>query len=75
MKYAVDRIENGIAVCEELHTKEIKYYKIEELPQGIKDGSIIIWKENKFVLDEDYEQKRKLALRAKMDKLKRKNLW
>ena len=73
MKYAVDRIENGIAVCENLQTKEIKYYKIEELPKGIKDGSIIIWKENKFVLDEDCEQKRKLALRSKMDKLKRKN--
>ena len=49
MKYIIDRIENGFAVCE---TEEMKIVNIslDILPEEVKEGSVLLFEEGKYVL-------------------------
>lgn len=61
-KYIVDRIESGIAVCEN-DDGEMINIPFEKLPKGTKEGSIIIVDNNGIMkLDKDLEKKRKSEL-------------
>ena len=71
MKYAVDRIEGNIAVCENLDTKEIKEVELNLLPKRIKDGTILIYENNKYKIDKNEEEKRRLAVLEKFNRLKK----
>ena len=71
MKYAVDRIEGNIAICENLDTKEIKEVELNLLPKRIKDGTILIYENNKYKIDKNEEEKRRLAILEKFNRLKK----
>lgn len=71
MKYAVDRIEGNIAICENLDTKEIKEVELNLLPKRIKDGTILIYENNKYKIDKNEEEKRRLAVLEKFNRLKK----
>lgn len=70
MKFAVDRIENNIAILENLKTKEKKEISIQLLPSDIKEGMIIIKNNNKYYIDKDEEIKRRKRIITMFNKLK-----
>ncbi|MDD6236427.1 MAG: DUF3006 domain-containing protein [Clostridiales bacterium] len=55
---SVDRIENGIAVCEDEHRnqKEITLEKIEGTP---REGDMIFWDNGKYHISEEETAKRR----------------
>ena len=72
MKYAIDRIENNIAILENLETKEIIEVDISLLPEGYKESSIITIIDNEYKLDTQEEQVRKEILLNRFNKLRKK---
>ena len=72
MKYAIDRIENNIAVLENIKTKEKREINIKDLPRGIKEGSILSLENNLYKLDNDEEEKRRKLIIEKFNSLKKK---
>ena len=58
MKYIIDRIENGFAVCE---TEEMKIVNIplDILPEELKEGSVLLFEEGKYVLLAEEEKERR----------------
>ncbi len=72
MKYSIDRIENDIAVLESLESKEIINVNITLLPQNVKEGSIIVYENNKYIKDEETELKRKTELQSRFNNLIKK---
>ena len=73
MKYAVDRIEENIVILEEITSKEKKEIPLEELPQNIKEGTIIHYENNKYILDKKEEIKRRSSIKAKFAMLRKKS--
>ena len=71
MKYAVDRVEENIVVCQNLDTNEIIEIDLKILPKRIKDGTILIYEDNKYKIDKKEEEKRKLAILEKFNRLKK----
>ncbi len=70
MKFAIDRIENNIAILENLKTKEKKEISIQLLPSDIKEGMIIIKNNDKYYIDKDEEIKRRKRIITMFNKLK-----
>lgn len=71
MKYAVDRIENDIAVLENLSDGSILKIKVDLLPTGITERDIVVKSENSFLLDLKEKDNRLRRIREKMDRLKK----
>ena len=67
--YTVDRVEGDIAVCENRDTKEMINFNIEDLPEEIKEGSIIAYKDGKFHIDEESRKEIEDRIKQKMDDL------
>lgn len=72
MKYSIDRIENDVAVLESLESREIINVNITLLPQNVKEGSIIVYENNKYTKDEETELKRKTELQSRFNNLIKK---
>ena len=75
MKYAIDRIEENIAILEDINTKEKLEINVNELPKEIKEGSILLFKDNKYMIDEAEEEKRRKIILEKFNKLKRNSKY
>ncbi|MBQ7104594.1 MAG: DUF3006 domain-containing protein [Bacilli bacterium] len=71
MKYVVDRIEDSVVVLENLNNKEKLELQKEILPSGIKDGSVVVLKDNKYVLDLEEEQRRRQSILERFNRLKK----
>lgn len=67
MKYTIDRIENNIVILENNQTLEMIEISKSELPPSIHEGSILIYKDNKYIelLAEEYEKRKKIEERFK----------
>ena len=72
MKYIVDRIEDNIVVLENQDTKEIINIDISLLPKKIKEGNILIYKNNSYYIDKEAEIKRRKEILEKFKKLRNK---
>ena len=72
MKYSIDRIENDIAVLENIDTNEIIEIEISLLPENIKESNIVIYENNKYKLDQETEDSRNKDLLSRFSKLKKK---
>ena len=70
MKFAVDRIEENIAILENITTQEKIEIAIEQLPKGLHEGAIIVVKGNKYILDSQEEDKRRKRIQEKLNRLK-----
>ena len=68
-KYIIDRIEGNIVVCENQETKKMENFKIEQFPKGIKDGDIVVLKDEKFEKDESETKNQKEKINELMKKL------
>lgn len=51
----VDRIEGNIAVCENRDTGKMQDILIENLPKGVKEGTILKYKNGKYEIDKSNE--------------------
>lgn len=72
MKYVIDRIEEDNIILENLSTKEIKVIKLTELDFKVKEGNIISYDNNKYILDLNTEKVRREKLRNRFNKLKKR---
>ena len=65
----IDRFEGDFAVCENRNTGKIKNIKCNQLPQNAKEGSVLVYKNNKFELDIEKEQQISKTIEKKMNDL------
>jgi UDP-glucose 6-dehydrogenase len=70
MKFAIDRIEKNIVICQNLKTEEMYEFKLESMPKEIEEGSIIKYSNNKFLMDKKSFKNRKKEIEEKMKKLR-----
>lgn len=71
MKYAVDSIVDEIAVIEDIETGEKKEVSLELLPEEIQEGNILLFQDNEYYINREYEAVRRQSLEEKMEELKR----
>lgn len=71
MKYAVDRFEEDIVILENMVNGEIIEAEKNELPEGVHEGSILVYNTDHFELDIDTEKERRESLRERMERLKK----
>lgn len=72
MKYSIDRIEDKIAIIEDIITGEKKEINIALLPVNIKEGNIIKERNNVYIRDIETEKTRRTNLIYKFNSLKKK---
>ena len=65
MKYIIDRLEEGIAVCENELKKLISIPK-DQLPDGLKEGDVLEEQEGRFLRDEQGTEARRKEMRKKL---------
>lgn len=70
MKYALDRIENNIAILENIITGEKRKISIFNLPQNIHEGTILKEENNTYTIDIQEEEKRRMLIEEKFKKLR-----
>lgn len=66
MKYVVDRIEDKIAILENIDSKEIKKIDISLLPENIHEGTIL---KETYIIEEEQEKERKDLIQLKFNNL------
>lgn len=74
MKYAIDRIEDNIVVIESIDTKEKLEINKEELPETIKEGSILIFDNDEYKLDLNEEELRRKKIQERFNRLRKKDV-
>ena len=72
MKYSIDRIENDIAVLENIDTNELIEVEISLLPENVKETNIVVYEDDEYKLDQHTEETRKKDLLSRFNKLKKK---
>ena len=70
MKYALDRIEEDIAILENIKTGEKRKISIFNLPQNIHEGTILKKENNTYLIDTKEEEKRRKKIQEKFKKLR-----
>lgn len=68
MKYSIDRIEDNIAIIQNIETGEKIEINIELLPENIKEGTILK-KEEKYTIDEETTNDRKESIQNRFNQL------
>lgn len=71
MKYAVDSIVDEIAVIEDIETGDKKEVSLELLPEEVQEGNILLFQDNEYYINREYEAVRRQSLEEKMEELKR----
>lgn len=72
MKFAIDQINDEIAVLENLETAEKKELNLNELPPNIKEGTILVYTNDEYIVDEITENIRRKIISARFNRLKKK---
>ena len=68
MKYSVERIEENVALCEDDLSKTVKL-RLDELPENIREGDIIVRTENSYTIDSDETSVRRKKMAEMQKKL------
>ena len=68
MKYSVERIEENVALCEDDLGKTVKL-RLDELPENIREGDIIVRTENGYTIDSDETSVRRKKMADMQKKL------
>lgn len=72
--FSVDRFEGDFAVCENRETGEFVNIPLSELPENIKQGSIIKFENGNYILDIESTKKEQEEIKNLVDNLfKKKN--
>ena len=72
MKLAIDRFEDGFAVCQDLASKEMVRIEKSTLPPNAREGDILAADKDAFRLDQEATRARKEELRRRFSQLWRK---
>ena len=67
MKYSVERIEENVALCED-DLGETRKLSLDELPENIREGDILVCTEDGYSVDSDETS----ARRKKMAEMQKK---
>jgi len=59
MKGIVDRLENSKVVVEIEDEKKMKVFDRKLFPEKLKEGDVVIFKDDKFIIDKKETEKRK----------------
>lgn len=70
MKYAVDKIEDDLVVCEELTTGEKITINKNEIKGDVHEGAIIIKSNSSYEVNNQEEGNRRKLLQEKLNRLK-----
>jgi len=65
----VDRIENGIAVCENRNNKIMIELELSKLPEGVKEGTVIRYFDGEYEIDYEEQKNIEDRIKQKMDDL------
>lgn len=65
MKYIIDRLEEGLAICETELRKRISV-PVSHLPKGSKEGDVLREEEGRFSLDSEETDKRRREMKKKL---------
>ena len=65
MKYIIDRLEEGLAICETELRKRISV-PVSHLPKGIKEGDVLREEEGRFSLDSEETDKSRREMKKKL---------
>ena len=68
MQYIIDRIEGDLAVCER-EDGSPEHIPMRELPEGAREGSVLVFAEGLWALDLQAEKERRARLFAKQEGL------
>lgn len=68
MKVIIDRFEGEYAVCEKENLDMIDI-EIERLPEGVKEGDILIIEDNNIRIDKDETENRRKRIEELMNDL------
>lgn len=68
MNYIVDRIEEGIAVCETAR-KECRKIPLKHLPENLREGDVLCEAEDGIVIDVEATNRRRQEMREKLNAL------
>lgn len=71
MKYSVDKIEEDIAILENIETKELLEVNVKLLPNDLLEGNILVYLNNNFLHDKDLEEERRKIMREKFERLRK----
>ncbi len=63
MRYIIDRIEGGTAVCED-ENRNMTDIKLSLLPQGVKEGSVVNLENGVYTIDEAAADARRKKIQA-----------
>lgn len=70
MKYAVDKIEDNLIICEEITTGEKIALNKNEIKGKVHEGAIIIKSDSSYEVNKQEEENRKKLLQEKLNRLK-----
>ena len=73
MNYSVDRIENDIIILQNLDTKEMKEINKKSLRYNVKEGDILVYKDNIYIKDDNLKQDRLKMLEEKLKRVQNIN--
>jgi len=68
MQYIIDRIEQGIAICEEESGTMVKL-PLKELPIGSREGDVLFKLNGTFQFDGEATNRRRQKMREKLNRL------
>ncbi len=66
--FVIDRIEEGTAVIMDNENKIFKL-KTNEINGNVRDGAVVICKDDKWIVDDEETQKRTEKMRARLNRL------
>lgn len=69
MKYAVDRIEEDIAVLQNIDDGSIILESISNLPTSLHEGMILSFENDCYLIDNELEYKRRKRIESKFNDL------
>lgn len=73
MNYSVDKIDEKIALLENIETKEKIELALSSLPSGLREGMILSFINDTYVINNKVEIERRTMLRGKFNRLKNNN--
>ena len=69
MDYIIDRFEGDFAVCQNFSTSKFQNIKKSDIPKNAKEGDIITFENNIFLIDEAKNQKRQNEINSKFNSI------
>lgn len=70
MNYVVDRVVNGIAICQNIKNRLMFEIDINELDFKVHDGDVISFKNGKYYLNKKLKKEREKTILDKFNKVK-----